>query len=49
MDEQDLRILLDAIQGKSADEIEALILASANADAVTDPKALAAYLASMTD
>ena len=47
MDDQDMQALLDAIRGKSAEEIEALIASSANAGAVTDPRALAAYLVSL--
>ena len=47
MDDQALQDLLDALAGKTADEIEALISSSNNAGAVTDPKTLAAYLVSM--
>ena len=47
MAEEDLQILLDALQGKTADEIEQLIMSSSNAGAVTDSKTLAAYLVSM--
>lgn len=47
MDDQALQILLDALQGKTAEEIEALITSSVNASAVGDPATVAAYLASM--
>ncbi len=47
MDDETLAKLCETYRGMSADEIEAAIVSSKHAGRITDPKGLAAYVASL--